>query len=804
MKFVPDAPDPGMGVPMGIDQRAPEPKALKFVPDQSAAAPTAPAEFDAKPAKIAGFDVPASYQQPTDMITSAAQGANKYLAKALAIPINDLNVIMGQAGHAFLQNGDAEKSIKDAMEQAGMGAKTKAVYPFMEHIGTEAMSQMLAVAATLAGGPAMAATEGAGTLAATMRAMGKFSMERPGTAIAGALGSSIAGPTGGRALPAAVQGLRDLNASSSGAASTPNSPALNAALTQTGEVLGGIGGAFVGGGVTSMARPGGIGLRAGGAGVADAMGGKPSLPVTSLDADMSPLAGRTADIQKDIVNRMTAAYDTVHTADDTVTAAQKLREAVRTASGYANKQIAQVWKAVDQTKTMESAGLKALPAQLAAQIANPTASAGNLPDKVLSAISKLPAFPELRNVREIMTEAMQEIRRIPKIGEGANDTKKKFLSQVVDTIKTEIDKSFPDDPAIQQASNLTKWFHDTFDRSALAPFAQRRVTAEAGLRDAVPGANRLVNSETGGQQIAGLQSARPMTGETDVTGPAENFIRAQLGNVAETKGPTKGVLWLQSPAVQRFIKSYPAMDAMAQKFTSTIQPAIDEAMAMANSKFFARAGQAPDTAVNGLFQSAEPAEATRYAVRQLGPDPQAMDALHAGIVTKMINDTKLQPQNMARWISQARNRSVLEEAFANQPSKLGRLHRIIDAGISIGQGEENAVGKATRFGSNILGRIVGSTVFNKIIPLPGNELIKASAGAKLGRGIADRLFRVYTPEQLMFKAIQDPRWEAFLFSKVPTNLKDFRQMNQRLAQLAGVAFQGFHNLGEPDQQEPIK
>jgi hypothetical protein len=510
------------------------------------------------------------------------------------------------------------------------------------------------------------------------------------------------------------------------------------------------------------------------------------------------MAQRVAAIQSDIQSTYDKAYATMHTPEDTVTAAQKLRGALRQAGTYANKQIKAAWNAVDQTQTMDlsKTGIKAIPKSITSKIVNPQVERKNLPVEILSAIKKLPAFPELRNVRAIMSEAMQEVRRIPRLGEAANDKKRAYLNEIVNGLKTGIDQAFPNDPALKAANTLTKWFHDTFDRSSVRDLTQRRFANEADLKDAAPLANRLVQSETGGQRLAGLESARPMTGNTPIAAPADQFIRAQLAAEAEKRGPVKGALWLESPAVKRFVQQFPTMDTQAQRFNSIIKPAIDEAQVIAGNKFLSKVGESPDAAVSGLFRSADPEAATKAVTSRLGSDPNAMDALHNGIIAKIFKDTDLDPDKLANWFGQARNKTILEEAFRDDPTKLARLNRIVHSGIALSLGDQSAGGKAAQFAASILGKVAGSSLF---MMLPGNELIMAGAGAKLGRSITDRLFSVYSPQALMAEAVKDPRWEALLFSRVPSNLKGMRELNQRLAQLAGVSR---HVLGssQTDQQ----
>jgi hypothetical protein len=237
---------------------------------------------------------------------------------------------------------------------------------------------------------------------------------------------------------------------------------------------------------------------------------------------------------------------------------------------------------------------------------------------------------------------------------------------------------------------------------------------------------------------------------------------------------------------------------MSKRFNAILKPAIDAADMIQNNAFLAKVQSSPKEAIGNLFRSADPEAATNTVVQTIGHDRPAMDALQDGVIAKIYDATAMEPEKLAAWIGQARNKAVLETAFKQDPGKLARLNRIIHSGMALASGDQSTTGKAAQFGATIIGKMLGSSA---AMMLPGNQLIMAGAGAKLGSSIADRIFSVYTPQQLISSAIKDPRWEALLFSRVPSNLKALRELNARLGQLAGVTRHVVGSLSSGDDQQ---
>lgn len=803
MRFVPDD-----------DKTTPAPAGLRFVPDDT---PDPMANFlatgDPSRAKVAAPPVEQQLTQgplptpvgpdaivngqpvsPTALggagkpianaITSAAQGFNKLLASYLAIPINDANVIMSQAGKAFLSTGDATGAINDAMAKAGFGNNTAASMPMFEHVGAEVLPQILTAAATMGLAPAAAAVKGTGALASGLRETGEFALKHPGAIVGGSIGSAVGGPVGETALPAAARGLNAVQG-----VPAP-SPALQSAL----EMIGGLGGSMLGGGLgagaSAFGRPGGaetgiFPVRGGGLVNKEVPLG--TEPVARAATDFTPIRERVSAMQQNITSMYDDALKTVTTPEDTITAGQKWVAATRTAWKNASAQVSSMWKTMETDGTlklpMNTAGAKALAKATIQSIRDPS-SRKYLPRDILSAMNRLPKNASLGRMQELLSNATAEAR------EATNTRTKLYLNDIITGLKTEIDNAFPDNQDIKAATYMTKWLHDTFDRSAMAHLAQTKIANPAELGSGAKQAMRAVQSETAGTDLANLQSAMPVTG-VDVATPADQFIRATIQKITTNplnkENPAAAELWASSPSVQRMAKEYPQIEATTNAYITKVKAAREAAEAMKSNKFYMAAESDPSTAVRKVFHSMDPLHNAKQVVKDLGADPlngpAAIDALQTSTAQHIMSETNLDPTKLREWMNQASNRAALDVIYKDNPGKLAQLEQISRDMVKYASGDETLMSQVMHPIADLGGRITGMVA---VAPLPGNQLVKAGVGSRLGRDLVARLFKDFTPQELFLLAVDDPRWAQFLHAKVPSNLAQLKAMNTRLGQLTGA------------------
>lgn len=730
----------------------------------------------AQPGKptFAGLPVPDDLQPVASAVLDASGAFNQSLVKAIGGTADMVNELLGKAGLKFQQTGDATKALMDATDEMGLQTKRKPVSRIAAAVGHELLPQLLTAAAMFAGAGPLAGTIGEGGLASGARAVGEALRSNPGAAIAGSLAAAGGGPLGSEAGAAVGRSVAENNGTTLSPQAEANYRAMGNLAGQT--LAGGLGAA-----AEQMFR---------------------GIPASARSA-LAPVGQDFSAIKNRIGSFFERAFQTMHTDADTVTAAQSWRGALRKAYANADKEISGMWKGIDMNRTMEAGPIKAIIPQMLSKIKNPVAENPDLPMNLINAIRSLPAFPELANVRAILKQAQQASRVLAGTpGDKANASKKAFINDIVTGIKDATDAAFPDDQQLKAATAMTKWLHDTFDRGALAPFAQRTVANEAGLRDAVPGANRVLQSEGGGRLNANLQSAQPVTRGVDVAQPADQFIKANLQEIADTKGPTAGVLWFNRPYVKRFVSEYPAMEAQAQQFNDRIKPALDLSKVMRDGKFLQTMQEKPEAAAGRVFSSVDPERAADAVVRTLkqggGPDVEdAMGALQTATIRHILDQTGANPTAMDSWMSQAAHKAALEKIFP--VGGLSRFQAIVKNAAGIAAGQETSPAKLARKTAGVGGRMIGSAIFTKLLPIPGNTLIKATAGAKLGRAISERMLKVYQPEDLIRLAVVDPQWEQLLMSRNPTTLEDVKRVNTLLGRIAATIHTGAS--GAPDQTQ---
>jgi hypothetical protein len=112
------------------------------------------------------------------------------------------------------------------------------------------------------------------------------------------------------------------------------------------------------------------------------------------------------------------------------------------------------------------------------------------------------------------------------------------------------------------------------------------------------------------------------------------------------------------------------------------------------------------------------------------------------------------------------------------PSQYARLTKITRIGNAIARGDEEALlprwyGGPVTIAARILGAKLGRVV------APG-QLQAPSIFSDRFKRVAEKIFKVNTPDDMIAKAVMDAKWEQLLYSREPRTTKEFRAITKQL------------------------
>lgn len=726
-------------------------------------------EFSPTPTRdlLLGDNIPASGWRRAAKDMSV--GFNNMMINTLGIAPEAADRLLKAIGTSgFLENpGDGVKMLRSAAKQLGITIKDpNAPKGLAEKIGEATFQQLLLTSAMFAAAPALAANTLTTTAGAVGRTMGSEMLKRPGMLVAGELGAVIG---------------------SEGAAHvTPDWADPYARMV--GGIVGG--GAGMGAATSGRKDPG----KMFGAGNARRALGEEQIPDT-----IKPIArGAEAPDHGQIVEALRGDQMRIERLlDDTLKSVQTRIEGVPDPAGQATilrdsmypvyKRAGVIedayWKRADTSRSVDTAGFKDDIQRLlkeTVQFDEPTLQSEVLPGDFVREIMKLPESTSIQHMMDIRSLVLERLRgETMSMNKSAQGKMRKSLNAIQSSIVDGIASQYPNDRALQEARAFSAWKHDRLTRGPLSRFGPKQQT-DIAMTDPLNNAQSIMRDTRTGREMADIGSMKGGEGKVAAEN-AQQMIREQFREMAEAD-PAKGLAWLNAPQQQRFIKEFPELDREAAEVTNALTKVLKDQTEFNKSAFIsANQGEGPQVAIDRLFTAPNKVGVAKDLVRRLGDNQPAKDALTDAVVRQLLDRAKNNPEAMQRILNGKDMKNMLLEVMPSDAVQ--RFDRVLSAAVHqqkfAGTVGAEAYRQTVGRGSRIIGAIIGRYANSGTLQGP-------QQGSEAAFQLQKTLMRDFTPEDLMTKAIQDPRWERFLLQRTPETRKEWERAFKQMKYLIGA------------------
>lgn len=757
-----------------------------------------------------GLDVPDLSNIP--YITPVVNGFNSRLVELTGLPLDGLNKVWGElAGEGFL---DTNESGADAIRRklTEYGVPAPVIDGEISRIGSQLFDNLAVAAITLGAGNFITATtpivgEASSAVGQIGQNLLRTAAAHPGPVIVSEVGSAIGQHTIGPALePTIGQQPAEMVGAMMGGM-VPDTTAARILARLGGGAAGAAAGAL-GGAITT--HPMLIGL---GTGVGAMRGSRAArnavdrLFAGKLEhhkalANMSSPTEATeyarAAVKGDILEAEEAiskAVASIGGIADPTRQAEKLHSAVNTLYNKAQSNASVLWGKVDQSLPVT----KAVPdLKQFADTMRATAGEFNegLPEEFLSKIdiiaSNLGAGKAVDtkmapdgSVEIIRTPghvfSIQDLRNIQqsinaKLREGVhNNVMRSNLVSLRNAIDDAVAKVYPNDGTLRAARDYTRWLHETFSEGALGAFYGKDRPKGTFLSAPEAKALQLVKSEKGGRQMA---DAALQLRSKALEGRIHNFLAAEFQERANDLGPEKGLEFLQSPSTQNYLHNFPREAARMERAATQLRAALDTRNAIKEGYFARYAGMDPQSAVSVTLSGPNKVQRVKAVMEKLIDDERglAVESFQGELLKQTFARVKNDPARMQALLADKDMRAAFTAAFGE---KMPRLDRLLESLAKYGGSKADlAMAKMDEAAGGVGGAVLGRNV-------PGGGLVAPQRFGTVMAWATRQLFGRIPVDELTMRAIEDPKWEAYVHSKVPVTLTEMRtSVDQIVALLA--------------------
>jgi hypothetical protein len=710
-------------------------------------------------------------------------GFNAHLASALKTTpsvVQDALALGHTLGLTDKTGKDAPSLVDEAFKRLGIAANP-AVKSAAAQVGAGTFTNLMATAALMAGQPELATMAPAGTELQQATQMGLQTVARGATAAPAAAVAADVGAAAGAPAGAAVGG------NVGGMTGGPDN-------RKAGEAIGGVVGGLMGGAATGspflLARPGGIGLpRVGGAEFGADL---PKKPLLNLDnpADTTDIATRLAANKADITN-LVDSLPKIGTSASDEEGARSLRGAVRTAYSKAQEIARKYWQDPNLQKLPVTTGtIKAEGAIMARSLPKKYANAQayNIPRRALADIAKLPKVVPLGTLNRIQSAIDAE-----RFDPATPRPLAAALGTLSKTIGSEMKTQHNGNPLLARANEMTSWIHQKFtDRASPVSDFARPSTPDSQLpSEAMPAATAMIKRQDPAQTLEAI-NARIKSPE--IQQGVKDYVTSTYQTIAAERGPQAAVKWQRSPDTQRFIKQMPEFRAYMDAAGDGLNRAIEDVDAYNRNAFIKKFDADPKAAARTIFSGADPNATAKDLMARLGDDDAAKAALRQEVAETFLqrsngNGEGLDAMKAARQMAFDLQNKPVRDALTTVlgPDGMTRLKRYATYSKRFSEGAEGA-------GTSLL-RTIGPGAF-KIASLKwllpnavkgGGAITAAGIKAKGAGFLFNKIMPTVDRSKIAAKALLDPNWEKFLYSKMPENkaevLAKYKQMRALTAGL---------------------
>lgn len=441
-------------------------------------------------------------------------------------------------------------------------------------------------------------------------------------------------------------------------------------------------------------------------------------------------------------------------------AARQFRQEVRRSLALARVREDALWDGVNLKRPIVTTNLKARAERLIAE--NVDASGQQvvpnaLPTAILKRIRDLPDTASLGDLigrTGIRSEALKMLRK------GAEGTMGHNLNEVQDMILDVISEAYPKDAPMALAREFSTWVNDRFFRGPLNDFLINDLK-----RDATTSMEALIRREIGGEEVAAVGQGLDRSALQE---KAATYMRNFFRSHADEMGPEKAHKWLTSAEVQRFIQEFPKQSADLEITASKLSNAFAERTALERAAFTSVAKSDISTAVSGVFARGDKAQAAREIMDGLRGNKAAENGFRSAMIRNLFQRAGADPAQLQIMLNERATREMLSEVL--DFSQFNRFLRIVSNAARVQAGETSKVKGLIYRPISVLARVLGAGAGRKF--LNTGTIQAPGITSDLFRRSVDRFFIPLDPEELMVRAVIDPRAEKALNAAIPKNRKE--------------------------------
>jgi len=395
--------------------------------------------------------------------------------------------------------------------------------------------------------------------------------------------------------------------------------------------------------------------------------------------------------------------------------------------------------------------------------------------------------PQVRRLLGLRSDLLRDIRE--ELGKTApNRPLNRVRQQMVNSIQDAVDQALPGDATVARAQSISKQFNNLFTRG---PVGQVLRLDSLGAEKVAPEdtLSTLLRKPDAGAQIAEIAGAgaRVLPRRVATTAPQgllrdyEEGVRATFAEVLGEGTPGqvgRADKWLNNPMLQRNIRPLAEAGQDLDGSIRALQAHLDEESIIRSSAFAKFSAEEPSVAVDRILASATPAKDATEIMARLSADSDAADGFRDQFVKSLIARGKGDPENVLNILNLPKVGQVARVVLGE--TNAARFKKIAAYGLRVKQGKLAPgvlIGRAfANISATLLGAKVGRQLHSGSIQVP-------AITARVARAFVSKMIGGLPGDELMARAVLDPKWESYLYLRAPQSPKELKAISTKFRRL---------------------
>jgi hypothetical protein len=505
------------------------------------------------------------------------------------------------------------------------------------------------------------------------------------------------------------------------------------------------------------------------------------------------------------------AIESIPSAGDPTHLNVETHKAIRNAEKISKRIVSTYWDRVPNKKLVPGTLIRDEVATMRTELKDrPFSRPDDLMDELMGLVFK-PRDPETGKIQKAPIPTVERLRNFAsKVGhqiseeyakDAPDEAKIRHMMRLQGIVDDGIAAALPNDTTIAQARAMSKKHNDIFSRGPLYEILAHRKAGDFRLSPGQTVQNLLDNPEGVDSLVAARDavSSYPRAptnkflpasqrGNPFATTPEErqqldamvdratDTVRSIFAEIAAEKGPQE--------AARFATKIGPASRALGQvsgeleHAAGQVRQGLAERTAIQRSELARFAQADPEKAIQRLWTDKDPNGVAKQLLVSFQGNQNALDGLRSGIVSELLKRSGGDPAKARELLHTTRYRDMFENVLDGDQMK--RLNTLIDTLNS----PEKSTMRQKIFGNRfspgtMLSRVIAASIGSHAAHIIGRGNIQVPGMAsQAAMRMSERIAQSTMPDDAMALAIVDPRFEKLLYSRIPTNTKEMREMHK--------------------------